>query len=313
MEKMIIKTKNLSKKYKHSTVVDNISLEVRKGEIYGFLGPNGAGKTTTIRMLLGLIKSSNGEIRINGKSVIKNRIEVLKNVGSLVESPSYYGNLTAFENLKIIAKIRKIPDIRINEVLQIVGLNMVKNKLAKNFSLGMKQRLGIGAAILGKPELLILDEPTNGLDPSGIEEIRELIKSFPEKYGMTVIISSHLLSEIDRIATHVGIINKGRLIFQGEMSSLRNLNESCIHFHVEEIEKTQMLLTDRKIKFTNHSNGFVISKTGYKEVAAINKLLVENKINVYRIEEQKESLEKIFLNLIRKDEENNVDLGSNRL
>ncbi|QNK88098.1 ATP-binding cassette domain-containing protein [Sporosarcina sp. resist] len=313
MEKMIIKTKNLSKKYKHSTVVDNISLEVRQGEIYGFLGPNGAGKTTTIRMLLGLIKSSNGEIRINGKSVDKNRIEVLKNVGSLVESPSYYGNLTAFENLKIIAKVRKIPDIRINEVLQIVGLNMAGNKLAKNFSLGMKQRLGIGAAILGKPELLILDEPTNGLDPSGIEEIRELIKSFPEKYGMTIIISSHLLSEIDRIATHVGIINKGRLIFQGEMSSLRNLNESCIHFHVEEIEKTQMLLTDRKIKFANHSNGFVISKTGYKEVAAINKLLVENKINIYRIEEQKESLEKIFLNLIRKDEENNVDLGSNRL
>lgn len=310
---MIIKTKNLSKRYKHTTVVDNISLEVMKGEIYGFLGPNGAGKTTTIRMLLGLIKSSNGEIRINGKSVIKNRIEVLKNVGSLVESPSYYGNLTAYENLKIIAKTRKIPDIRINEVLQIVGLSMAKNKLAKNFSLGMKQRLGIGAAILGEPELLILDEPTNGLDPSGIEEIRELIKSFPEKYGMTVIISSHLLSEIDRIATHVGIINKGRLIFQGEMSSLRNLSESSIHFHVEEIEETQILLTDRKIKFTNHRNGFVISKTGYKEVAVINKLLVENKINVYRIEEQKESLEKIFLNLIRKDEENNVDLGSNRL
>ncbi|RST59939.1 ABC transporter ATP-binding protein [Siminovitchia terrae] len=312
MEKMIVKTKNLSKKYKHSTVVDNISLEVMKGEIYGFLGPNGAGKTTTIRMLLGLIKSSNGEIRINGKSVTKNRIEVLKNVGSLVESPSYYGNLTAFENLKVIARIREIPDVRINEVLQIVGLNTTKNKLAKNFSLGMKQRLGIGAAILGNPELLILDEPTNGLDPAGIEEIRELIKSFPKKFGMTVIISSHLLSEIDQMATHVGIINKGRLIFQGEMSSLRNLNQSCIHFYVEEIRKTQQLLTNRNIKFNDHSNGFTMSKLGCKEVAAINKLLVENEISVYRIEEHKESLEKIFLNLIRKDEEKNVDIGSNR-
>lgn len=309
---MIVKTKNLSKKYKHSTVVDNISLEVMKGEIYGFLGPNGAGKTTTIRMLLGLIKSSNGEIRINGKSVTKNRIEVLKNVGSLVESPSYYGNLTAFENLKVIARIREIPDVRINEVLQIVGLNTTKNKLAKNFSLGMKQRLGIGAAILGNPELLILDEPTNGLDPAGIEEIRELIKSFPKKFGMTVIISSHLLSEIDQMATHVGIINKGRLIFQGEMSSLRNFNQSCIHFYVEEIRKTQQLLTDRNIKFNDHSNGFTMSKLGCKEVAAINKLLVENEISVYRIEEHKESLEKIFLNLIRKDEEKNVDIGSNR-
>ncbi|GIN95903.1 ABC transporter ATP-binding protein [Siminovitchia terrae] len=312
MEKMIVKTKNLSKKYKHSTVVDNISLEVMKGEIYGFLGPNGAGKTTTIRMLLGLIKSSNGEIRINGKSVTKNRIEVLKNVGSLVESPSYYGNLTAFENLKVIARIREIPDVRINEVLQIVGLNTTKNKLAKNFSLGMKQRLGIGAAILGNPELLILDEPTNGLDPAGIEEIRELIKSFPKKFGMTVIISSHLLSEIDQMATHVGIINKGRLIFQGEMSSLRNLNQSCIHFYVEEIRKTQQLLTNRNVKFNDHSNGFTMSKLGCKEVAAINKLLVENEISVYRIEEHKESLEKVFLNLIRKDEEKNVDIGSNR-
>lgn len=309
---MIVKTKNLSKKYKHSTVVDNISLEVMKGEIYGFLGPNGAGKTTTIRMLLGLIKSSNGEIRINGKSVTKNRIEVLKNVGSLVESPSYYGNLTAFENLKVIARIREIPDVRINEVLQIVGLNTTKNKLAKNFSLGMKQRLGIGAAILGNPELLILDEPTNGLDPAGIEEIRELIKSFPKKFGMTVIISSHLLSEIDQMATHVGIINKGRLIFQGEMSSLRNLNQSCIHFYVEEIRKTQQLLTNRNVKFNDHSNGFTMSKLGCKEVAAINKLLVENEISVYRIEEHKESLEKVFLNLIRKDEEKNVDIGSNR-
>ncbi|MFJ7952612.1 ABC transporter ATP-binding protein [Lysinibacillus sp. NPDC096418] len=312
MEKMITETTNLTKEYKHSTVVDNVSLEVRKGQIYGFLGPNGAGKTTTIRMLLGLIKSSKGTIRISGKSVIENRIEVLKNVGSLVESPSYYGNLTAFENLKIIAKIRKIPDVRINEVLQIVGLNMAKDKLAKNFSLGMKQRLGIGSAILGKPELLILDEPTNGLDPSGIEEIRELIKSFPKKFGMTVIISSHLLSEIDQIATHVGIINKGRLIFQGEMSSLRNFSQSSTYFHVEEIEHSQRLLTDRKIKFTNHDNGFVISKIEYTEVAAINKLLVENAIQVYRIEEHKEPLEKIFLNLIRKDEENHVDLDSNR-
>jgi len=310
MGNIIIKTKNLSKKYKDSVVVNKIDLEIQEGEIYGFLGPNGAGKTTTIQMLLGLIKPSNGEIYIDGKTIKNNRIDILKNMGSLVESPSYYGNLTAYENLEIIAKVRKIPLSRIQEVLEIVGLEKVEKKLTKNFSLGMKQRLGIGMAILGSPKILILDEPTNGLDPSGIEEIRELIKSFPVKYGMTVLVSSHLLSEIDQIATNVGIINKGNLIFQGEINHLRNLSNTIINFKVDQIDVARKLLKNEKIKFNR--NGFEIDSPDYSEVATINKLLVENNINVYRIEEIKDSLERIFLNLIREDENRHVEIDSNR-
>lgn len=310
MSNSIIKTKNLSKKYKNSVVVNKIDLEIQEGEIYGFLGPNGAGKTTTIQMLLGLIKPSNGEIYIDGKTIKNNRIDILKNMGSLVESPSYYGNLTAYENLEIIAKVRKIPLSRIQEVLEIVGLEKAEKKLTKNFSLGMKQRLGIGMAILGSPKILILDEPTNGLDPSGIEEIRELIKSFPVKYGMTVLVSSHLLSEIDQIATNVGIINKGNLIFQGEINHLRNLSNTIINFKVDQIDIARKLLKNEKIKFNR--NGFEIDSPDYSEVATINKLLVENNINVYRIEEIKDSLERIFLNLIREDENRHVEIDSNR-
>jgi len=210
----IVQTQNLSKYFGKEQAVSNINLQIRKGEIYGFLGPNGAGKTTTIRMLLGLMKPSSGTIKIFQKDIAKDRIQILANVGSLVENPSYYPHLTAYENLEALRKILGVPKSRIDEVLQIVRLKEVANKKVKGFSLGMKQRLGIAAALLHNPELLILDEPTNGLDPSGIIEIRNLIKRLPKEYGMTIIISSHLLSEIDQMATQVGIVSKGTLIFQ---------------------------------------------------------------------------------------------------
>ena len=211
----IIETSSLTKKFGKFLAVDSIDLQVPKGGIYGFLGPNGAGKSTTIRMLLGLIKETKGQVTVFGKSIKEERLAILKRVGSMVETPSYYGHLTAYENLEVTRKILGIEKREINRVLEIVKLTDVQHKAVKKFSLGMKQRLGIAQALLGNPELLILDEPTNGLDPSGIIEMRELIKSLPEEYGITVLLSSHILSEIELIATHVGIINKGKLVFQG--------------------------------------------------------------------------------------------------
>ena len=233
MSTYVIETSNLTKKFGKFLAVDSIDLQVPKGGIYGFLGPNGAGKSTTIRMLLGLMKETQGQVKVFGKSIKEDRLAILKRVGSMVETPSYYGHLTAYENLEVSRKILGVEKKEINRVLEIVKLTDVQHKAVKKFSLGMKQRLGIAQALLGNPELLILDEPTNGLDPSGIIEMRELIKSFPEKYGITVLISSHILSEIELIATHVGIINKGKLLFQGTMDDLREKQKAEIQLEVE--------------------------------------------------------------------------------
>ena len=229
----VVKTYDLTKKYGENIVVNNLNMEVREGTIYGFLGPNGAGKSTTLKMLLGLVHQTKGEIDIFGKRFnSKNRIEILKDVGSLIESPSYYGHLTARENLKIFATMLDLPDKNIDEVLKIVRLDKQKSKKTSAYSLGMKQRLGLASALLSFPKLLILDEPTNGLDPAGIQEIRELIRSLPKKYGMTVIISSHLLSEIDLIVDNIGIIGNGKMMYQG---TLENLHETDRTKSLEEI------------------------------------------------------------------------------
>lgn len=229
----VVKTYNLTKKYGENVVVNNLDMEVKEGTIYGFLGPNGAGKSTTLKMLLGLVHQTKGEIDIFGKRFnIKNRIEILKNVGSLIESPSYYGHLTARENLKIFSVMLNVPEKNIDEVLKIVRLDKQKNKKTSAYSLGMKQRLGLASALLSFPKLLILDEPTNGLDPAGIQEIRELIRSLPAEYGMSIIISSHLLSEIDLIVDNIGIIGNGKMMYQG---TLENLHETDRNKSLEEI------------------------------------------------------------------------------
>lgn len=225
--KEIVKTNGLTKKYGEHLSVNNLNMTVKEGVVYGFLGPNGAGKSTTLKMLLGLVNPTKGEIDIFGKRVTaKNRIEMLKDIGSLIESPSYYGHLTARENLKIIATLLDVPDRNIDEVLKIVRLDKQQNKKASQFSLGMKQRLGLASALLSFPKLLILDEPTNGLDPAGIQEMRELIRSLPARYDMTVIVSSHLLSEIDRLADDIGIIANGRMMYQGPLSLLHETDRS---------------------------------------------------------------------------------------
>ena len=205
----IITTEQLTKKYKNFTSVNNVSLHIRKGSIYGFLGPNGAGKSTTMKMLLGLTAPTKGSFTIDGKQFPGDRIAILKEIGSFIEAPSFYANLTGRENLDM------------EDALELVGLTEFGDRLAKKYSLGMKQRLGLAGALLGRPPILILDEPTNGLDPSGIHEIRNLIKSLPGLYDCTVLISSHMLSEIELIADDIGILNHGQLLFEGSMNDLR--------------------------------------------------------------------------------------------
>ena len=226
MNANIIETDKLTKGTGGQMRVNHIDLRIPEGCVYGFLGPNGAGKSTTLKLLLGLLKPTSGTITFFGQKMTdKNRLSILKHTGSLIESPSYYGHLTGLENLQIIAKLKKVPAGEITNVLQTVRLYEQKDKKVKQYSLGMKQRLGIAMALLGNPRVLILDEPTNGLDPAGIQEIREFIRDLPVIRQMTVIVSSHLLSEIEQMADMVGIINHGELIFQGTMATLEAQGE----------------------------------------------------------------------------------------
>jgi len=217
----IITTKGLTKRYKDFTSVSNVSLHIRKGSIYGFLGPNGAGKSTTMKMLLGLTAPTKGTFSIEGKHFPEDRTAILKEIGSFIEAPSFYANLTGRENLDVIRRILGLPQSTVEETLDLVSLSEFGDRLAKKYSLGMKQRLGLAGALLGRPPILILDEPTNGLDPSGIHEIRNLIKSLPKRYECTVLISSHMLSEIQLMADDIGILNHGRLLFEGSMDELQ--------------------------------------------------------------------------------------------
>lgn len=280
--------------------VDGVNLKINKGEIFGFLGPNGAGKTTTIRMLLGLIKPTKGEIELFGQDFIKNRTKILQRIGSLVESPSYYGNLTGFENLEAVRRLRGLSEKRVTEVLEVVRLNKVANRLVKEYSLGMKQRLGIAAALLSEPELLILDEPTNGLDPAGIQEIRELIKELPHQNGMTVLVSSHLLSEIDQMATQVGIITEGKMIFQDSIEALRKKRQPLLKIAVNDTLEASNILKDKGIIPTIHKESLWVSQTDPEFVSEINSTLVHSGLSVYRLEEVKRTLEDIFLDLTGK-------------
>ena len=216
-----LQTADLFHRFAGQDVLRGVSMQVPAGSIYGFLGPNGAGKTTTLRLILGLLRRQRGEIRIFGKRLDADRLDILRRVGSLIESPSVYDHLTAAENLRLLQLMHRCPRARIGEVLERVGLAGTGRKRAKQFSLGMRQRLAIAAALLHRPSLLILDEPTNGLDPLGIIEIRKLLIDLNRHHGCTIVVSSHLLPEIEKIATHVGILGQGRLLFQGAVGELR--------------------------------------------------------------------------------------------
>ncbi len=297
---MIIATENLSKEYDGVYRVQDLDIRVKEGDIYGFLGPNGAGKSTTMKMLLGLVKPTSGTIEIMGKLFNeKNRKGILQSVGSLIEAPSYYGHLTGHENMELIRRLLDLPQKNIDEAIHIVRLENQMNKKVKNYSLGMKQRLGIAMALAREPKLLILDEPTNGLDPAGIEEMRGLIKTLPSKYGMTVMISSHILSEIDQMATVIGIINQGSLIFQERMSVLDEQRKPQILLKTSDDDTAYRFLA--KLNPQRTLNGLQLGALTDEQTGAVVRELCSNNLSVYRMEEHRESLEDIFLTLTGKE------------
>ncbi|WP_315111940.1 ATP-binding cassette domain-containing protein [Clostridium intestinale] len=298
----IVSTSKLSKKYGDTYRVKDVDLFVKKGDIYGFLGPNGAEKSTTLKMLLGLVKPTNGTFKIFDQEFESNRSSILKEVGSLIESPSYYGHLSGIENMRVMQRLREVPDKNVAEALRIVRLENQKDKKVSHYSLGMKQRLGIAMALLAFPKLLILDEPTNGLDPAGISEIRELIQTLPRRYGITVLISSHLLSEIEQIATSVGIINNGKMLFQGEMDELKMKSKSTIAIKTDNNRLAKDILVRRGIVNTQEGDFLMLRDIIDRQVVQINKELTNHDIGVLRIEEHKKSLENIFLSLTGKEQ-----------
>ena len=294
----ILITNNLTYSFKKKKkVINDLNILVENGAIYGFLGPNGAGKTTTIRLLMGLLHAK-GEIKLFSENFKFARNEILNKVGAMIEEPSLYNHLTARQNLTICCKLINIDKSRIDEVLNIVKLKKDENTKIKHFSLGMKQRLSIAKALINRPELLILDEPTNGLDPQGIIEIRELILRLNQNYGITFFISSHLLSEVEKLCSHVGIIKNGELIFQGMIKDLTK-KKSCKQFltiKTDDMEKTLSLLDNCNVKKLN-GNQISVPVENNKMIAAINKKLVDNSIDVYQLKTKEENLEDIFIQL----------------
>ena len=297
----IIETHDLCKQYGNALRVAHLNLDVPEGSVYGFLGPNGAGKSTTLKMILGLVRPTTGSIRVLGKGVNrKNRLSVLRQVGSLIESPSYYGHLTGEENLRIVQTLRGVPERNIREVLQIVRLDGQRGKKVAHYSLGMKQRLGLAAALLGYPKLLILDEPTNGLDPAGIQEMRELICELPGRFGMTVVVSSHLLSEIDQMADHVAIIREGELVFQDTLEALHGRSRHHLALRTTNNPVARAILQEKSVS-CREEEGYLILPILTDELAAqLTRLLAERRLGVIRLEERQRSLEDIFLELTGK-------------
>lgn len=297
----IIQTHDLCKQYGSALRVSHLNLNVPEGSIYSFLGPNGAGKSTTLKMILGLVRPTAGSIRVLGKDMDNsNRLSVLRQVGSLIESPSYYGHLTGEENLRIVQTLRGIPEKNIREVLQIVRLDGQREKKVAHYSLGMKQRLGLAAALLGYPKLLILDEPTNGLDPAGIQEMRELICDLPGRFGMTVVVSSHLLSEIDQMANHVAIIREGELVFQDSLDALHGRSRHHLALRTTNNTVARSLLAEQSVP-CEEENGYLILPILSDEVAAkLTRFLADSRLGVVRLEERQKSLEDIFLDLTGK-------------
>ena len=301
MKKVVLKTYNITKKYGEQLAVDNVNMTIKKGDIYGFIGKNGAGKTTLIRLITGLIHKSGGEIELLGANEENELNKARTMVGSLIESPSLYTNMTARENLEVSRLVRNIPGKKcIDEVLELVGLKDVEKKKVKNFSLGMRQRLGIANALMGNPKLLILDEPINGLDPMGIVEIRELLKKIHKEKDMTILISSHILSELSELATTYGIISNGKLI---EEITAKQLSEKCRQYIDLKVDDTAraVILLERELGVSDYevledSNIKVFSNLD--NVGEVNSLLSRSGIIVESISVKGENLEEYFMNKV---------------
>ena len=304
MTALAIETKQLSYSFhRNRKVVNELSLQVPQKSIYGFLGPNGAGKTTTIRLLTGMLLSNADNIYINGQLLQKNIPEIFRSIGTLIETPSLYLHLTAKENLRIITTMRGLASKRISEVLDIVGLGNVGDKRIKEFSLGMKQRLGIAMALLPDPDLLILDEPANGLDPSGIIHVRELLKQLNAEFGKTIFVSSHLLSEVEKTCTHIGIIHKGILRYQGSLQDMKAAAYAAgeVIFKIAGAnEWMQRLQQDFPTMKQHAQDELLFSFSSLDEVATLNRQLVSKQIPICGIQ-VKGGLEEWFMRITQND------------
>ena len=293
---LVVRSTGLTKRYGNTEVVSSVGLEVPARQVYGFLGPNGAGKSTTMKMLLGLTRPTTGSVEIFGEPFSPGR--TLARVGSLIEQPSFYGHLTGRENLDIVRRVKHLGAASIDQALHTVGLSHAADKPARAYSLGMKQRLGLAMALLGEPELLVLDEPTNGLDPSGIHEIRELITSLPATRGITVMVSSHLLSEIEQMADTIGIISHGHLVYQGPLSALAETGHIVVRTRPDQAAPAAQALATKGWQI-NSVQGSEITLPAYGDdhVARLVTTLVTAGASVYRVELRRRSLEQIFLDI----------------
>lgn len=297
----ILSVRDLKKIIGNKILVENISFDVKQGEVFGFLGPNGAGKTTTIRMLVGLIKATEGKISIGGYSIKENFREAMRQIGSIVENPELYTYLTGWENLKQFARmLGDISDERIIEIAEMVHLDERIHDKVKTYSLGMKQRLGIAQALLGNPKLLILDEPTNGLDPAGIRELREFIHKLVKEENMSVFISSHLLSEVQMICDRVAIIHKGKMITVAKVEELIKTASDRVEWIVTPISKAKdMLEAAEEIREVSVKGERLLCRMDIASISSWNKKFVENEIDVHSVKELVFTLEDLFIELTR--------------
>lgn len=294
-----IQTQHLNFSFGKKPILKEVALQVPQGSIYGFLGPNGAGKSTTIRLLLGLLSPQSPEtsLQLFGLDLAQNRMEILKRVGALVEMPSLYEHLNARENLEITRTwLGNVPKKRIEEVLTIVELTSEAHRPVKQFSLGMKQRLGLALSLLANPELLILDEPTNGLDPAGIKDIRELLVKLNKQEGKTVFVSSHLLSEIEKMVTHVGIIHKGSIHFQGDLTTLQAQQQPCTVFETNQNERASEIIS-RNLPAKLLDASIQVQTQDKAIIHQINQTLLQQGLEVYQIRTVVSSLEDMFMEI----------------
>lgn len=293
---VILEVNNLSKTYKNFKAIDDISFQVNKGDIYGFLGPNGAGKSTTLRMILGLIKPEKGDIKLNGSFVNFKNKKYLNNIGALIERPDFYKNLSAYQNLKILYSMSRVnnPEI-IHDVLHEVDLFDRKDDKVGSYSQGMKQRLGIAQTLLHNPQLIILDEPSNGLDPQGQADMRELILKINKDKGITVIISSHILAEIEKIANRMIVINKGQKIIEGDVGKLMSSESIKISIKTTSNKEIENFFNSRDIAYDSNDDLYTISWLE-KNIDQLVKELHDNNISIFEIKQLK-TLEEYFLNL----------------
>lgn len=294
----VIETDALCKTYGSHQVVDHLALTVPEGCVYGFLGPNGAGKSTTMKMLLGLVHPTGGTVRLLGKEMTEaNRLGLLRQTGSLIESPSGYLHLTARENLEVVADLKGVPHKEIARVLDIVQLTRDQHRKLGQYSLGMKQRLGIAMALLGSPKLLILDEPTNGLDPAGIQEMRELIRTMPAATGATVLISSHLLGEMEQMVEQVGIIDHGRMLFEGPLSELQRHSRGDLSLRLLHPDKALPILRANGLQPVVRENTVTLPPLRDDLLAALVQALAASGAGVVGLTPHTKTLEEIFLSL----------------